>query len=154
MKTVRDACQLQDNALSIKLKEVNKFHADRAIRRFGHLPASKITLEVLDREQQYLLAHGKRTMLAGEPLSPESVKETFTLIKAAFQPGKALKPHYCRSPADLHVPQSNDGMRRCYRKNDCTRLQLTHWHTGVCPGGFRRRYGCRRVRYSRCYWPM
>jgi integrase len=83
---------------------VNKFHADRAIRRVGQLPLSKITPEVLDREQQYLLAHGKRTTLAGEPLSPKSVKETFTLIKAAFRQAKRWNRISIDAAADLQVP--------------------------------------------------
>ena len=51
-------------------REVNRYHADRAIARFGHVPLSKITIELLDQEQRYLLTQGKKKSRAADILSP------------------------------------------------------------------------------------
>ena len=63
-----------------KTREVNRYHAERAILRFGQVPLSKITTELLEQEQRHLLMHGKKTKDGAAPLSAKSVKETFTLI--------------------------------------------------------------------------
>jgi len=38
---------------SPKTREVNRYHAQRAILRFGHVSLSKVTTELLDQEQRY-----------------------------------------------------------------------------------------------------
>src|SRR3982751_6868410 len=43
-----------------KTREVNRYHADRAIFRFGHVSLSKITTELLEQEQRQLLMYGKK----------------------------------------------------------------------------------------------
>jgi integrase len=85
-------------------RQVNRFHAERIISRIGHLPLSKITLEILDREKQYLLAHGKKVKTGTAPLSPKSVKETMTLVKAALHQAKKWNRISVNPAADLEVP--------------------------------------------------
>jgi integrase len=87
-----------------KTREVNRYHADRAIVRFGHVPLSKITIELLDQEQRYLLTQGKRSSRGPCPLSPKSVKETFTLVKAALRQAKKWNYIGTDPGADLDVP--------------------------------------------------
>ena len=66
-------------------RQVNRHHANRAISRFGDIALSKITTELLDREQRELLLYGKKTNRGRTALSAKAVKETFTLVKAALR---------------------------------------------------------------------
>ncbi len=87
-----------------KTREVNRFHANRAIERFGNVPLSKLTVEILEQEQRYLLTFGKRTKAGLGPLSGKSVKETFTLVKAALRQAKKWNRIPVDPGADLDVP--------------------------------------------------
>lgn len=87
-----------------KTREVNRYHAERAIRRFGDVQLSKITLELLDQEQRLLLTQGKATTRGRSPLSAKSVKETFTLVKAALRQAKRWEYIASDPGADLEVP--------------------------------------------------
>ena len=87
-----------------KTREVNRYHADSAIVRFGHVPLSKITIELLDQEQRYLLTQGKASSHGSSPLSPKPVKETFTLVKAALRQAKKWNYIGTDPGADLQVP--------------------------------------------------
>jgi integrase len=54
--------------------------------------------------QRYLLTHGKITHRGRCPLSPKSVKETFTLVKAALRQAKKWSYIGADPAADLEVP--------------------------------------------------
>ena len=105
-----------------KTREVNRYHADRAIQRFGHVALSRITIELLEQEQQYLLTQGKRTSRGRSGLSPKSVKETVTLVKAALRQAKRWGYIGADPGADLEVPTIKRKHKTVLQENQLQRF--------------------------------
>jgi integrase len=72
-----------------------------SIRRY---PTIENNDELLDREQRELLLHGKKTIRGRTALSAKSVKETFTLVKAALRQAKKWNYIAANPAEDIDVP--------------------------------------------------
>ena len=89
---------------SRKTREVNRCHVNRAIARFGHVPLTKISTELLEQQQQLRLTEGGHNKRGRSHLSANSVKETFTLVKAALRRAKKCGYIGVDPRANIEVP--------------------------------------------------
>ena len=118
-----------------KTREVNRYHAERAIVRFGHVPLSKITIELLNQEQRYLLTYGKLTHRGRSPPLTQVGQETFTLVKAALRQAKKWSYVGADPGVDLDVPTIKRRPKAVLQEDQLERVLQSVLGTRICSRG-------------------